>query len=269
LLFILSKLLWALIQPDVIIFALIIVGVGLMWTRRTRLGRALATSGTVLLIAVSALPCDTWLLAPLENRFPPVREPPAHVDGIIALGGAIDPVRSARHRMPSLNDEAERMTTFVWLARRYPSAKLVFSSGSGSLFDTQYKEADAAKQLFAELGLDTSRIIFERRSRNTYENAVFSKALAKPKPGEIWILITSAWHMPRAVGIFREVGWPVLPWPVAYKTAGSVDFQPVDHIQRVDLAIHEWVGLLAYRLLGRTDALFPGPRMPATPPVKR
>jgi uncharacterized SAM-binding protein YcdF (DUF218 family) len=258
-LFVLSKLIWILIQPDLIIIVLIAIGVALMWTRRARLGRRIASLGAALLVTIAVLPCGAWLLAPLENRFPPVRQPPDRVDGIIVLGGAIDPVLSARHGMPSLNNDAERLTTFAWLARRYPAAKLVFTSGSGLLFDTQFREADIARQLFAELRLDTKRIVFERNSRNTYENAIFSKALVKPKPGETWILITSAWHMPRAVGIFRQAGWPVLPWPVAYRTGGAYDFEFADHIQLFDRAVHEWLGLLAYRLLGRTDALFPGP----------
>jgi uncharacterized SAM-binding protein YcdF (DUF218 family) len=259
LLFAVSKILWALVQPDLIIFAMIVIGVALLWTRWARGGRRLASLGAILLVVVAATPLDKWLFAPLEVRFPPLRTLPPHVDGIIALGGAIDPVLSARHGMPSLNDDAERMTSFVKLARLYPSAKLVFTSGSAAVFGEKLKEADAAKRLFADLGLDTSKIIFERESRNTYENAVFSKKLANPKPGEVWILITSAWHMPRAVGIFRQAGWPVLPWPVSYKTGGSFDPDLANHIRGVDRATHEWIGLLAYRLLGRTDALFPAP----------
>lgn len=258
-LFVVSKILWALVQPDTIVFAMIVIGVALLWTRWSRGGRRLATIGALLLVAVAATPLDEWLYAPLENRFPPVRVAPPHVDGIIALGGAIDPVLSVRHGMPSLNGDAERMTTFVKLARLYPAAKLVYTSGTASIVGENAREADVAKQLFAELGLDTAKIIFERDSRNTYENAIFSKTLAKPKPGEVWILITSAWHMPRAVGIFRQAGWPVLPWPVSYKTGGSFDTEMVDNIKGVDRATHEWIGLLAYRLLGRTDALFPGP----------
>ncbi|HKT20533.1 MAG TPA: YdcF family protein [Stellaceae bacterium] len=254
-----SKLAWALLQPDLVIFALIVIGVGLLWTRWARGGRRLATLGSILLVMLIAAPVSDWLYAPLETRFPPVRAMPPHVDGIVALGGAIDPIASANHDMPSLNEEAERLTTFAMLARRYPAAKLVFTAGSAAVIGERLPEADAARQLFTELGLDTTKIIFERKSRNTYENALFSKRLADPKPGEVWILITSAWHMPRAVGIFRQAGWPVLPWPVAYRTGASYDFELVDHLRGVDRATHEWLGLLAYRLLGRTDALFPGP----------
>lgn len=259
-LFIVSKLFWRLVEPDLLLLAVVALGVALSMTRRwARAGIRVAATGTLLLLAIAFLPIDAWLLSPLEDRFPPVRDMPAHVDGIIALGGAIDAERSAAHGIPSLNDEAERITTFVTLARRYPAAKLVFTSGSASVFADRPKEADAAKPLFADLGIDTTTIMFERESRNTYENAIFSKRLADPKPGETWILITSASHMPRAVGVFRGAGWPVLPWPVAYETGGVYDPGLARHLLEVERVMHEWLGLVAYRLLGRTDALFPAP----------
>lgn len=214
----------------------------------------------MLLLVVAVLPVADWALAPLENRFPPPRDLPAHIDGIIALGGAIDAELTKAHGMPSLNEHAERMTSFVALARRYPDAKLVFSAGSASIFPGHPTEAEGARMLFQELGLDPARVIFENESRNTYENAIFSKALAKPQPGENWILVTSAGHMPRAVGIFRQAGWPVIPWPVAYKTGEPFNISLAGHFDHLDFAVHEWIGLVAYRLLGRTDALFPAPR---------
>lgn len=259
LLFALSKILWPLAQHDVILLVIAIIGVTLGWTRYAQAGRWMTLAATCALAAVAALPIDQWLLAPLEERFPPPRELPAYIDGIIALGGAIDPELSARYGMPSLNEHAERMTTFVKLARLYPSAKLVFSGGSASLFVGRPAEADAAKLLFKDLGLDPAKIVFEDQSRNTYENAIFSKRLVNPKPGEIWVLITSAEHMSRSVGIFRRAGWPVIPWPVAYKSGGGYELQLGGHLKRLDLAVHEWLGLLAYRLLDRTDALFPAP----------
>lgn len=258
-LFVLSKILWALIRPDLLLPVINVIGLVLTASRWRRTGWWITTLSASLLLAVALLPTDDWLTAPLEDRFPPPYSMPARVDGIIALGGAINLERSVSHGIPSLNEEAERLTTFIELARLYPSAKLVFTSGSASLFGDHAKEADIAKTLFADLGMDTTKIIFERASRNTFENAVFSKRLAQPKPGETWLLITSAWHMPRAVGIFRQAGWPVVPWPVAYKTGGGYDPGLINHLADVDRAVHEWVGLVVYRLLGRTDALFPAP----------
>ena len=105
--------------------------------------------------------------------------------------------------------------------------------------------------------------MFEDRSRNTHENAVFSHALAQPKPGETWVLITSAFHMPRAVGAFRRAGWTVVPYPVDYALepdppmSWQMDF--LGAMGTLRSAVHEWTGLAAYRLTGKTDALFPAP----------
>jgi uncharacterized SAM-binding protein YcdF (DUF218 family) len=259
LLFVLSKVLAPFAELDLLLLAMLILGLALGATRWRRGGRRIAVAATLLFLAIAALPMSDWALAPLEHRFPPPRQLPSRVDGIIALGGAIDPELTARYGIPSLNEHAERMTSFVALARRYPSAKLVFSAGSASIFPDHPAETDGARLLFAELGLDTSRVIFEDRSRNTYENAVFSKALAAPAPGETWLLVTSASHMPRSVGIFRAVNWPVVAFPVAYKTGGPYEIKLAGHLLRLDLALHEWIGLVAYRLLERTDALFPAP----------
>jgi len=168
LLFVASKVLWAAFRPDNLLLALIIAGVVLSWTRRRRrAGRWLAALGLAGMVGIAVAPVDALLFAPLEDRFPAMRDPPARVDGIIVLGGAVDALQSQRKGMPSLNDEAERITTMVELARRYPDAKLVFTSGSPSIFGGP-SEADATEPLLAGLGLDTSKLIFERKSRNTY-----------------------------------------------------------------------------------------------------
>ena len=256
----LSKILWRLVEPDLLLLGLVVLGLALAASRRhTQTGMRIATTGAVLLLAVAFVPTDRWLLAPLEDRFPPPRMMPAHVEGIVVLGGAIDAERSLAHGMTSLNDDAERITAFVALARHYPAAKLVFTSGSASIWGDGPKEADAAVTILAALGLDTSKILFEREARNTYENAIFGKRLAEPQLGETWLLVTSAYHMPRAVGVFRGAGWPVLAWPVAYKTGSGYNLGLASHLLDLERALHEWLGLAAYRLLGRTDTLFPAP----------
>lgn len=234
-------------------------GVILSWRGRQRWGRRLTVAACGGYLAIMALPIHGWVLEPLEQRFPAPRAMPSDVAGIIVLGGAVDTLLTARHGMPSLNDAAERMTTFAKLARLYPSAKLVFTGGSGLLSPGSLTEADVARQLLADLGLDTGRILFEDQSRNTFENAELSKKRARPRQGETWILITSASHMPRSVGVFRAVGWDILPWPVAYKAEEEYDLNLSEHLQHLDWGVHEWIGLVSYRLLGRTPALFPAP----------
>ncbi len=259
-LFALSKILWLILRPSTLLILAVVIGVVLSSRRRNRLGRGLTWIGAFGLLLAILLPLDSWVLAPLEDRFPQVRERPAHLDGVIVLGGAVEPNLTVLHGIPSLNEAAERFTTFAMLARLYPDAKLIFTGGSPSITPGGPPEAVSAKLLLDDLGLDTSRITFEDQSRNTYENAVDSKLLMNPQPGQVWALVTSAQHMPRSVGIFRRVGWPVLPWPVGYKAGAETPLSsPGLRLTRLDGGVHEWVGLVAYRLMGYTDSLFPGP----------
>jgi uncharacterized SAM-binding protein YcdF (DUF218 family) len=148
--------------------------------------------------------------------------------------------------------------------RRYPQAHIAFSGGSGRLIYDGATEAEFAVRLLESFGIERSRIILESRSRDTDENARFSKEVLQPKPGERWLIVTSAHHMPRAIGAFRAAGFPVEAFPVDYRTRGAIDLlRPFatlgDGLRRTDTAVREWVGLVAYRLTGRTEAFFPGP----------
>ena len=164
----------------------------------------------------------------------------------------------------ALNEAAERMTAMAELARRYPQARIVFSGGSGRLIFDGVSEASLAARLFESFGIAKERITLEDKSRDTLENARFTKELVQPKPGERWLLVTSAHHMPRSVGLFRAEGFAVEAYPVDYRTRGAIDllrfFSTVgDGLRRTDTATREWVGLLVYRITGRTAELFPGP----------
>jgi uncharacterized SAM-binding protein YcdF (DUF218 family) len=124
-------------------------------------------------------------------------------------------------------------------------------------------EADVARQLWLDLGVPAERMAFERESRNTHENAVNTLRQIRPKPGETWLLITSASHMPRSMGVFRKAGWRITAWPVNYRSgAGSgiwlEESFPV-RLQQFEWGTREWLGLFAYWSMGRTDALFPAP----------
>lgn len=260
--FLLSKLLVLFETASDLLLLILSLGVILCWFAATRrLGIRLTTLATAVYLAILFLPVSNWVTAPLENRFPPPRALPDHVDGIIVLGGAINLEVSARRGRLAFNAEAERMTEFVRLGKRYPEAQLVFSGGSGLLAFPRdsLSEADVARQFFREQGLDPARITFESRSRNTYENVVLSKAMVEPKPGAIWLLISSARDMPRTVGIFQKQGWPVVPVPVAFKTGGAQSALLSSNLQKLDHAGHEWLGLLVYRITGKTSALFPAP----------
>jgi uncharacterized SAM-binding protein YcdF (DUF218 family) len=219
--------------------------------------------GAGLLTICILLPVGAWAINPLEDRFPAVTTPPAHVDGIIVLGGAIDDITSQDRHTPILTGAANRLTTFLILAKQYPNAKLVFTGGSGDLAQGIATEAPFARDFLASLGLPPDRVTYEQNSRTTWENAVETNRLVQPKPGETWILLTSAFHMPRAMGVFRAAGWQnLLAWPVGYRSRDHIAaWQPGlgGELAGLDLAAHEWQGLLVYWLQGHSSALFPAP----------
>lgn len=260
----LSKIVWLAFDPGNVLLILLLAGVALTWSRSRRpAGEWLIAAVTAAFLVIAVAPVWAILILPLEERFPIPDPMPDRVDGIIVLGGAFAPELTRGRGQVALKDGAERYTEFVRLARRYPGARLVFTGGSGDLVETELKEAPVARRFFAEMGLDPGRIAFEDQSRNTWENALYSLSLVQPKPGERWLLVTSAKHMPRSVGVFRRAGWPVIPYPVDYLTRGSQSWQPrfgfIDGLDGLERGSREWIGLLAYRLMGRTDALFPAP----------
>jgi len=259
--FVASKLFWAVLAPGNLLLLLLLAGLFRLVQSRRRRGHVLATVAALLLLTVAVLPVGQWAVAPLEARFP-VPAVPARVDGIVVLGGAVQLAISRAHGEIALDDAAERITASVALARRHPEAKVLLSGGDASVLPRPGEhEAAETRRLFIDLGIDPDRLLVEDRSRNTFENAELSRALAQPKPGETWLLVTTAAHMPRAVGCFRRVGWDVLPYPVDFRTEESPrpEFSLSGHLGLLDFAAKEWLGLLAYRLLGRTDALFPAP----------
>jgi len=263
--FALSKTLGVMMLPTNFSLLLGLVGAVLLMTRRARLSRRLMVAALVLLALGGFSPLGNLLLYPLESRFPPWDASHGAPDGIVVLGGPIDADLSVSHDAPIIRSAADRIVAAAMLAHRYPNARILFTGGSPNLIGNDAREADYASLVFEGLGIDKSRLIMERRSRNTLENALFSRELAAPKPGERWLLVTSAFHMPRSVGLFRKAGFVVEPYPVDWRVgvnSGEV-LSPTqiagDGLARTDTAMREWAGLLAYWITGKTSALFPGP----------
>jgi uncharacterized SAM-binding protein YcdF (DUF218 family) len=261
--FILSKTLGFFVVPSNILISIGLIGLVLLCTRFRRFAGWLVVTSLVLIAFVGFSPLGRILTLPLEQRFPPWDASRGAPDGIVVLGGAISPGISSARGVVALNDAAERVTVTVELARRYPNARIIFSGGTASLFGGAL-EAPLAMKEFEALGIAHDRITAEEQSRNTIENAVFSRLLAQPKPGERWLLVTSAIHMPRAIAAFRAAGFPVEACPVNWHTRGPIDAtEPFDSftagLGMTDAAVHEWVGLVAYRLAGETSELFPAP----------
>ena len=261
--FLLAKFAWLVLNPANLLFLLLLVGVVCLWLGAPTLGRRLITFSLAVTVLFMVVPVGAWMLRALEDRFP--RTPlPNEVAGIIVLGGSSQPSLARDRGVLALNGSIERLHGFVRLARRYPNATLVFTGGSGNPLDQTHREADAAGPVLEEMGIPKARLELERNSRNTHENAVLTRKLLGDRAKGRWILVTSAWHMPRAMGAFRKAGWDVVAYPVDYRTHRAhrwITFQaPQRALGSLGRALHEWAGLTWYHLMGRSDSLFPGPK---------
>ena len=249
--FTLSKLVWFVFSP--VNFVIRVVGMAalLSFTRFARAARWIGAMAALGLVLMAFSPLPRIVVRPLEDRFPQQDATKGPVAGIIVLGG---PIGIAREDVVLLSAGA-RITKAVELARLHPQAKIVFAGGAANLISpVTYTEADGARLLFTGLGLAPERLVLEDKSRNTLENAVFTRRLVDPKPGERWLLVTSAWHMPRSMATFAKAGWNVTAYPVDFRTGDSsdwLDFSMAGGAVEWQLALHELVGLLAYKLTGR------------------
>lgn len=262
--FVLSKTLGVILVPTNFLILLGLVGVLLLATRRASLGRKCLVVSVVMLGICGFSPLGNILIYPLEQRFPVWDPAKGAPDGIIVLGGPVDADVSVARGTPVIRFAPDRMFAAAVLARRYPNARIVYTGGSANLISNDAREADFAGELLADLGIDRTRLIMERRSRNTHENAVFTKTLVDPRSGERWLLVTSAFHMPRSVGLFRKAGFAVEPYPVDWHIGSRADLfnfslSAGNGLAQTDTAAREWLGLIAYRLSGRIDEWFPGP----------
>lgn len=256
-----SKLIWILVSPDSLLLIFMLFSLVLFYTGKNKPAKYLLSITSSLFIIIAFFPVGEWLLYPLESRFQANPDLPEKVDGIIVLSGAENTELSYLWNQIELNAAVERDLSFIELANKYPDAKLIFTGGTGSLINQNLKGADVAQNLFEQLGFNSKKIIFERESRNTYENVIFSKNLIKPHSNENWVLITTGWHMPRSVGIFCKADWPVIPYPVDHQTKKGklfrIDFDLATNLDVLKTGIKEWIGLIAYYFSGKTTSSIP------------
>ncbi|MEO0421128.1 MAG: YdcF family protein [Pseudomonadota bacterium] len=254
--------LWWLIQPShLMLWGLSIGALLCLRPRWRRLGARLAGTALITLLIGALTPASDWLIAPLERRFspPPADTPPPC--GLVVLAGAEQVVLSQTYGIPHVNDSADRLMTFIVLARRFPEAALIHS-GRGRLHQGTSQSTVARSILRA--ALPNREITFENLSTDTKGAALeVARLIEATAPAESceWWLVTSAFHMPRSMGVFRAAGVPVTAFPTDFRT-GSDGFslpQGVRALAQLDWAAHEWVGLLWYRLRGDTRELFPKP----------
>lgn len=263
-----SKVLTFLLQPSSALWLAIAAGFFLReWRPRWhRTGLVVSVISLVALFIAGLSPVSNALLLPLEDRFPAgqvnsVKKP---VTGIIVLGGAEDGWISSGRGGLAVNEAAERITETLRLALAYPQAKVAITGGVARLLHEDKEGSSAVAAFFQDVGVSKDRLIVETQSRNTYENATRMLPLIDAKPGETWLIVTSAFHMPRSVGVFRKAGLDVVAYPVDFRVRGSEDLTrwfpslPAG-LKRFDMVLKEWAGLIAYRLTGRTNTLFPAP----------
>lgn len=259
--FLLSKLLGMMIRVETVL--LLMIGAGLLLgLRRPRRGRMWIGAAWLGFLLIAIFPLGNQLLRPLEARFS------AHphlddVDAIIVLGGGADPATSAHWGDATLNEAGERYLAAIMLAHRFPEARLLFSGGSGRVIGTLRSEAAVARDILVQGGVAPSRIRLESGSRTTAENARLLRAMiAQGQGGGRQVLVTSAYHMPRAMGSMCSAGWRgLVAWPTDYRTssfAEGVGWNLQANLQDLNAGIKEWVGLLGYYATGRSSELMPG-----------
>jgi uncharacterized SAM-binding protein YcdF (DUF218 family) len=254
--FIASKLLGLLSQPLLWVLVLMVLSL-LVLKRRPRTGKRLLGLALVLMVLTAWQPLPELIIRRLEAQYPELA-PQADLSGyagMVVLGGATESGRTQMaHVQPMFNDAAERITAPVAALRSNPKLRLLYTGGEGSLMGVGQSEAERAKMFFDSMGVSGPQVQYESASRNTYENAVLTAQLPGVDPTQRWLLVTSAWHMPRSMATFTKAGWNVTAYPVDFRTGDSSDwleFSMAGGAVNWQLALHELLGLVAYKLTGR------------------
>lgn len=257
--FVLSKTAGMIIRVEIWLIIALALSLIALWRGRIKRAQWTLAATFVFVLTLSYFPLGGSFFAKLESRFP-VEPELEHVDGIIILGGAEQRAAMKTWGPVQLSAAAERYTASLELADSFPDAKVLFTGGSGSIRDLQgitASEADVAETFFLTHGVNPERLLLEGRSRNTAENASLSLALAQPSNNEVWVLVTSAYHLPRAVRSFEAAGWPeVVPYPVDFRTSrGGKGLSPYLHLSsnmdHLNILMKEALGSFVYNLTGR------------------
>lgn len=249
-----TEILWSLLQPSTLLTLLVAAALAATWVRWTALAATLLTAFLVVVVAVVWLPFDEWLGAPLETQVQPAPLPD-RVDGVVILGGAVDWRVTRDRQQLALNDAGERIAAAAALAQRYPDARIVFTGSFADAFADDFRVRATSNSLFFGPHFGDRDLLFLGEARSTYEDALLALEAASPSESETWVLVTSAWHMPRALGTFEALGWTLAPFPVDYRTSGDANVAPswdvAATLADLDRLVREWGALAVYRRAGR------------------
>ena len=255
--FYLSKILWFFFNPFNLMLLLIFGGLLSHLFQKNILSKIFYSLSVIFFIISSVLPTGRFMLYSLEKNFHNQDTLPNEVEGVLILSGAIEGVLSIEYNTIHLNGNVERLIASIELINRYPKAEIIFSGGPAYVFNKKIIQADLAKEFFSKLGIDTHKIIFESKSRNTYDNIFFSRIIADPQLGEKWIVITSAFHMKRTLNIADKLKWNLIPYAVDFKQTKTFSWMPsINFLKNISIfqsAIHEWLGLIVYYLTGKSS----------------
>jgi uncharacterized SAM-binding protein YcdF (DUF218 family) len=259
----LSKLLWNIASPGGLISIAALTALIARVSSRTKLFNRIVQPLLFFIVLLTFIPVGNIMMHPLETRFPTNPTLPKKLDGIIVFGGALNPVMTQHWNQLETNQYNERLLYFAWLAREHPGASLIFTGGNASMDRSKPTESGSLSSFINLYGIEADRVTFEDQSRTTFENALYSaKLILESKMEGKWLLITSAFHMPRAIGVFCAQGIEVIPYPVDHQTNSGIllpgfQFDFLGNLQILNQAMHEWLGLLAYFLTGKTHKIIP------------
>jgi len=255
--FYVAKLAWVLVALDSLLLLWLALGVLSLLLAWQRLARWLLVSFLLVCLTIGLFPVGEWALYTLEKQYPPLELASLQVDGVVVLSGGERNSETAAWGSVPLGSAGERPVALLQMARQLPSnIPIVFTGGTGKMSYEGVSGAEVIQQLVSDHGIDKNRVTYEGKSRNTLENAILSKQLINPQPSQQWLLVTSAFHMPRAMAVFCKASWPMQAYPVGFSTRKDnllrLDWDFAKHLKNLNMAYKEWLGTIAYKVIGKS-----------------
>ena len=198
---------------------------------------------------------SSLVLSKIEDYIVPSRYPINQLTGIVVLGGSFDLGLAAKERNEiSLNGTSQRLTKALEIYKKNPKVLILFSGYSNLINPKGWNESEMARKFFLDQGVRIDNLLFEDKSRNTFENIKFSKDIINNYRGT-WGLVTSAYHMPRSFLAFKKQGLILEPITTDYKTGISkmfwLNFDIYRGISNWHTIFHEIVGISYYKITNK------------------